>query len=132
MCPTVKLILLVISFILATTFAAHAQRARDIESFAGRIFFKETNEGEYRMRHLFAGEGGTENPRLVAIALDISLGLFGMHRLYLGTDLLVPITYTFTMGGGCVLWLVDLGLLIFSKDLKPYMNNPHVFMWVRN
>jgi len=56
--------------------------------------------------------------------------MFGVHRMYLGTDIKVPVIYTVTLGGGLVLWVVDLGLLIASKDIKPYMDNPHVFMWV--
>jgi len=73
-----------------------------------------------------------ENPRLVAIALDLTLGLFGMHRLYLGTDVRVPVAYTLTFGGGGVLWLVDLALLIGSDDIESYKNNPHFFMWIPN
>jgi TM2 domain-containing membrane protein YozV len=72
----------------------------------------------------------SENPRLVAIALDVALGLFGMHRLYLGTDVKVPVAYTLTFGGGGVLWLVDLALLIGSPDIETYKNNPHLFMWI--
>lgn len=72
----------------------------------------------------------SENPRLVAIALDLTLGLFGMHRLYLGTDVKVPVAYTLTFGGGGVLWLVDLALLIGSPSIESYKNNPHVFMWI--
>ena len=70
-----------------------------------------------------------DNQRAVAIGLDISLGLFGVHRMYLGTDLRVPVIYTSTIGGGGVLWLVDLGLLVAVKDLSPFKNNPNVFMW---
>jgi TM2 domain-containing membrane protein YozV len=70
-----------------------------------------------------------DNQRAVAISLDISLGLFGVHRMYLGTDLKVPVIYTSTIGGGGVLWLIDLGLLIAVKDLKPFKDNPNVFMW---
>jgi TM2 domain-containing membrane protein YozV len=69
------------------------------------------------------------NQRAVAIALDVSLGLFGVHRMYLGTDLKVPVIYTVTIGGGGALWLVDLGLLIAVKDLTPFKNNSNVFMW---
>ena len=72
-----------------------------------------------------------KTPRLVAIALDISLGLLGVHRLYLGTDLKVPVMYTLTLGGGGVLWLVDLGLLIATKDISKYYNNPRLFMWTK-
>lgn len=70
-----------------------------------------------------------ENQRAVAIGLDMSLGLFGVHRMYLGTDLKVPVIYTTTIGGGGVLWLVDLGLLVAVKDLTPFKDNPNVFMW---
>ena len=70
-----------------------------------------------------------ENQRAVAIGLNVSLGLFGVHRMYLGTDLKVPVIYTTTIGGGGVLWLVDLGLLIAVKDLTPFKDNPNVFMW---
>jgi len=70
-----------------------------------------------------------DNQRAVAIGLDVSLGLFGVHRMYLGTDLKVPVIYTSTIGGGGVLWLVDLGLLIAVKDLTPFKDNPNVFMW---
>jgi TM2 domain-containing membrane protein YozV len=72
---------------------------------------------------------GNENPRAVAIALDITLGYFGVHRMYLGTDPKVPIFYTLSMGGGGLLWLVDLGILIAHKDIEPYINNPRMFMW---
>jgi TM2 domain-containing membrane protein YozV len=70
-----------------------------------------------------------DNQRAVAIGLDVSLGLFGVHRMYLGTDLKVPVIYTATIGGGGVLWLIDLGLLVAVKDLTPFKNNPNVFMW---
>jgi TM2 domain-containing membrane protein YozV len=72
----------------------------------------------------------SENPRLVAIALDLTLGLFGIHRLYLGTDVKVPVAYTLTFGGGGVLWLVDLALLIGSPSIDSYKDNPHLFMWI--
>jgi TM2 domain-containing membrane protein YozV len=70
-----------------------------------------------------------DNQRAVAIGLDMSLGVFGVHRMYLGTDLKVPVIYTTTIGGGGVLWLVDLGLLVAVKDLTPFKDNPNVFMW---
>ncbi|MFM1932921.1 MAG: hypothetical protein RL226_2224 [Bacteroidota bacterium] len=71
-----------------------------------------------------------ENPRLVAIGLTVALGPFGAHRLYLGTGELVPVFYSATLGGGLgILPVVDLGHLIFAKDLSPFVNNKHVFMW---
>lgn len=73
----------------------------------------------------------TLSPRLTAIAINVALGLFGMHRVYLGTDIAVPIFYTFTLGGGGVLWLFDLGCLIFKRDIKSFYDNPNVFMIFR-
>lgn len=72
-----------------------------------------------------------ENARLVAIALNVSLGMLGVHRMYLGTDVKVPIVYTLTFGGGGILWLVDLGFLIANKDIRPFLNNKHLFMFSR-
>lgn len=72
-----------------------------------------------------------DNVRGVAIALDCTLGFFGVHRMYLGTDPKVPVFYTLSMGGGGLLWLVDLGVLIAHKDITPFMNNPHMFMWAK-
>jgi TM2 domain-containing membrane protein YozV len=70
-----------------------------------------------------------ENIRLTAIALNVTLGVFGMHRLYLGTDVKVPVFYTLTIGGGMVLWLVDLGFLIFEEDISRFYDHPGLFMW---
>ena len=95
----------------------------------GKLVFEQSDEGELKLREHWANH---ENPRLVAIALDLTLGLFGMHRLYLGTDVKVPIAYTLTFGGGGILWLVDLALLISSPDIESYKNNPHFFMWIPN
>lgn len=65
----------------------------------------------------------------VAAGLDISLGLFGVHRLYLGTETHVPVMYTLTLGGGGILVLADLGLILFTKDIEVYSNSDHIFMW---
>ena len=67
--------------------------------------------------------------KLVAAGLNISLGLFGVHRLYLGTSPQIPVIYALTLGGGGFLVLSDLGVIIFTKDLEQYSNDPHVIMW---
>jgi TM2 domain-containing membrane protein YozV len=71
----------------------------------------------------------TEDPRLIASALTVLLGPFGAHRLYLGTTPKVAVIYGITFGGFGVLALLDLGHLLFTKDLAPYRNNDRVFMW---
>jgi TM2 domain-containing membrane protein YozV len=107
--------------------ALHSSAQRSVaQRISEKVLFKTTPEGVLELRGAFRRG---DNVRLVAIALDVTLGLFGTHRMYLGTDLKVPVFYSLTVGGACVLWVVDLGLLIFSRDITPYMDNPNIFMW---
>ena len=99
------------------------------ESFGRNSSLKGASQEKFNNRKIIQKLRTFDNQRAVAIGLDISLGLFGVHRMYLGTDLKVPAIYTITIGGGGVLWLVDLGLLIAAKDLEPFKNNSNVFMW---
>lgn len=99
------------------------------ESFGGNFSIKEASLEKFNNRKIVQKLRALDNQRAVAIGLDVSLGLFGVHRMYLGTDLKVPFIYTSTIGGGGVLWLVDLGLLIAVKDITPFKNNSNVFMW---
>jgi len=118
--------------LLALSGPALSQQKLFPETRLGKLFFEQTGENDYTCRWTdpVDSKDTKENPRLVAAMLNISLGLFGVHRLYLGTDVKVPVFYTLTIGGGGILWLADLGLILFSKDLSPFMDNPHVFMWV--
>jgi len=120
-------LLVVLTCLLLSSQGAYAQVPTD--RILGNLVFEQTDEGQLKLRERWANH---ENPRLVAIALDLTLGLFGMHRLYLGTVVKVPVAYTLTFGGGGVLWLVDLVLLISSPDIESYKNNPHLFMWIPN
>lgn len=70
-----------------------------------------------------------EHNKWLAAGLDLSLGMFGVHRLYLGTDAHVPVMYALTLGGGGILVLADLGLMLLSKDIENYANSSHIFMW---
>ncbi|HRN35415.1 MAG TPA: TM2 domain-containing protein, partial [Flavobacteriales bacterium] len=70
-----------------------------------------------------------EPKRLVAAALTLTLGTFAAHRLYLGTDVKVPILYGLTFGGFGILVLIDLGHILFTKDLQAYCRNNKVLMW---
>ncbi|MBK9177733.1 MAG: TM2 domain-containing protein [Flavobacteriales bacterium] len=69
--------------------------------------------------------------RWVASGLALVLGPFAAHRLYLGTNAKVAIIYGLTFGGFGVLVLIDLGHLLFSKDIDAYRNNDRVLMWTR-
>jgi TM2 domain-containing membrane protein YozV len=65
-------------------------------------------------------------------AFPFPLGFMGAHRVMLGTKPWVPVVYVATFGG-CfgVLPLIDFFVIIFSKDIEQYENNPNIFMWLK-
>ena len=68
--------------------------------------------------------------KIIAITLAVTLGVFGVHRLYLGTKSLVPISYTLTLGGGmAILPIIDIIYIISAKDINQITNNDYIFMW---
>ncbi len=69
--------------------------------------------------------------RALAAALAVTLGPFGAHRLYLGTTPKVPLLYGLTFGGFGVLVLIDLGHILFTKDLSAYQESRQVLMWAK-
>jgi TM2 domain-containing membrane protein YozV len=131
-CDEMKALLIILSLILTTTFVASAQMHKTLNSAMGRLIFEEIDDHTYGLKSLAIGNDTIsikENPRLVAIALNVLLGPLGVHRLYLGTDVKIPVLYTLTFGGGGVVWVIDLGFLIFSKDITRFKNNKRFFMW---
>lgn len=78
------------------------------------------------------GEPGIkENKKLMAMAINLSLGMLGAHRLYLGTKPHVPVFYLLTFGGVFfILPIIDFFVLTFSKDITPYQNNTKIIMWL--
>lgn len=80
-------------------------------------------------QELASPDQAREPQRLVAAALTLTLGTFAAHRLYLGTDVKVPILYGLTFGGFGILVLIDLGHILFTKDLQAYCRNNKVLMW---
>lgn len=71
-----------------------------------------------------------ENPRVYAFCIAILLGPFGAHRIYLGTRHMVPVAYVLTLGGGLgIVPAIDAILILATKNLEPYQNNPRFFMW---
>lgn len=66
------------------------------------------------------------------MALPFPFGFVGAHRVMLGTKPWVPVVYIATFGG-CfgLLPLVDFFVIVFSKDIEQYENNPNVFMWMK-
>ena len=74
---------------------------------------------------------GKGKDAVVAIVLDFFLGGLGIHRFYLGTEVLTGLGYILTCGGifGIVPLIDFVVLIINNKDISPYVNNPKFFMW---
>lgn len=66
-----------------------------------------------------------------AILFTVFTGLFGGHRIYLGTHQRTPILYSITLGGLGILPLIDLVNIIFTKDLSKFEGIPQIIMWGR-
>ena len=72
----------------------------------------------------------TENKKITAAVLTLTLGMLGVHRIYLGTAPYIPAVYLFTFGGGFfILPVIDLVMILSSKDLSKFENNPKLLMW---
>ena len=99
-----------------------------IASYTYDIPKVKTHKRKHKAFFKFKKRTATHN-KWVAAGLDVSLGLSGVHRLYLGTEAHVPVMYTLTLGGGGILILADLGLLIFTKDVETFSDNSRIFMW---
>jgi TM2 domain-containing membrane protein YozV len=69
--------------------------------------------------------------RLIAALLAFPLGVFGLHRIYMGTRSIVPFIYIVTFGGVFgVLPFIDFVLILLNKDIHlTYTSNYHIFMW---
>ena len=67
----------------------------------------------------------------MALVLDFFLGGLGIHRFYLGTEVMTGIGYILTCGGIFgIVPLVDFIVLIINIDnISKYVNNPKFFMW---
>jgi len=76
--------------------------------------------------------GPAQKDAIIAIVLDFFLGGLGVHRFYLGTEVLTGVGYILTCGGifGIVPLVDFVVLIIDSKDISRYVNNPKFFMWM--
>jgi len=74
--------------------------------------------------------------RFIAALLAFPLGIFGLHRLYLGTSGQIPFIYIVTFGGVFgVLPFIDFVLILLSKDKEfhtNYTGNHHLFLWQKD
>lgn len=68
---------------------------------------------------------------VIALALDFFFGWLGVHRFYLGTEVLSGLLYPITCGGifGIVPLIDFIMLIVNYDDISPFVNNPSFFMW---
>jgi len=75
----------------------------------------------------------TENKKITAAVLTLTLGMLGVHRIYLGTAPYIPAVYLFTFGGGFfVLAIIDLVMILSTKDISKFENNNKLLMWTND
>jgi TM2 domain-containing membrane protein YozV len=71
-----------------------------------------------------------ENKKVTAAVLTLTLGMLGVHRIYLGTAPYIPAVYLFTFGGGFfILPIVDLVMILSTNDITKFENNNKLLMW---
>jgi TM2 domain-containing membrane protein YozV len=71
-----------------------------------------------------------ENKKVTAAILTLTLGMLGVHRIYLGTAPYIPAVYLFTFGGGFfVLPIIDLVMILTTNDITKFENNNKILMW---
>jgi TM2 domain-containing membrane protein YozV len=68
--------------------------------------------------------------KLFAALLAFPLGVFGFHRMYLGTTAGVPFLYIASLGGVFgILPFADFIQIILCKDVNVYAHKSSIFMW---
>ncbi len=74
---------------------------------------------------------GKWKTKLAAVGLALSLGPFGVHRIYLGTSTFVPIAYTVTLGGGLgILPVLDIITILLTRDLDKLIDHQGMFLFL--
>jgi hypothetical protein len=124
------LILILVLGLFCPVRAQTADSLLPVKVVADTVFIPVTVDSSLTVHEAVLPGKKKESRRIVAVVLCITLGPFGMHRLYLGTEPQVPAAYTVTLGGGFgFVTIIDLLHLVFAKDISPYRNNPHFIMW---
>jgi TM2 domain-containing membrane protein YozV len=76
------------------------------------------------------------NKRITAavLAFPFPFGIVGLHRIYLGCEPYVPVTYVASLGGVFgILPFIDFCAITFDKgNFEHYRDNGQVFMWLHH
>ena len=64
------------------------------------------------------------------LAFPFPFGIIGLHRIYLGSKPYVPLAYIASLGGEIgIIPFIDFIVLLTTKDIKKYQDNPNLIMW---
>ena len=64
------------------------------------------------------------------LAFPFPFGIIGLHRIYLGSKPYVPLAYIASLGGEIgIIPFIDFIVLVTTKDVKKYQDNPNLIMW---
>lgn len=103
-------------------------------TFPGDASFTINNFKEGSTILLSADIGPDKKKKIISamLAFPFPFGFMGAHRVMLGCKPWIPVVYMATFGG-CfgLLPMIDFCVILFSKDIAQFENNPHVFMWLK-
>lgn len=64
------------------------------------------------------------------LSFPFPFGIIGLHRIYLGSEPYVPLAYIASLGGEIgIIPFIDFIVLVTTKDVKKYQDNPNLIMW---
>ena len=116
------LVVLLVLFLSSASFASN-DKVIIVKQLKGLSFISTLNIDTTRNNNI-------NKTKIIAVTLAVTLGVFGVHRLYLGTKDIVPVSYTLTLGGGmAILPIMDIIYIISAKDINQITNNDYIFMW---
>jgi hypothetical protein len=120
-----------IVFIILITFssALHAEYIK-LQTLNIQDIRQECIENQYSVGDSSKFINSPKVNKRTTLILTIMTGLVGGHRLYLGTNPVVPVFYAVTLGGGLgILPFIDFVVIAFSDDMERFQNNEKIFMW---
>ena len=132
-----KKLYLLLMFIACTAFALRGEVVNTKAVYKATTCRTAVKQNLHPLFISFSSAGDTllhRKHRLIAaiLAFPIPFGIFGLHRVYLGTSTGVPFFYIATLGGAFgILPFVDFILILLCKNVNTYAHNPAVFMWTR-
>ena len=136
-----SIFLLIVGFLLLNSSSTKAaafeliplnQAVHDITNPESKLVTDNLNVNALKKHKLLSllKNATAENKKVTAAILTLTLGMLGVHRIYLGTAPYIPAVYLFTFGGGFfILPIIDLVMILSTNDITKFENNKKLLMW---